>query len=930
MKKTILSIFLAISFLSILVAQTPKREMRASWLATVWGLDWPSVTVPANGTTAQRLAAVNQQKNDLINILNKMQEANMNAVFFQIRSMSDVMYPSVYENWSSFVSSERGADPGYDPLAFAIDEAHKRGMELHAWLNPYRYSTSEATHGNLPNDYAQSHPDWLLTYDSYTKILNPGKPEVVQRIVDIVEEVVTKYDVDGIVFDDYFYQNGATSDVMDQTEFDKYNPKGLARGDWRRENCNTMIRSVHNKIKQIKPYVTFGVSPAGVAASSAAVARKYDVPPAPAGSDWQYNGIYSDPLAWISEGSLDYISPQLYWTTGSANPYDKLAPWWSMVANKFGVHFYSSHSLSAMTGSQPAPQKVGQLKLDNQEINLNAISGIERGAIEQRSGSAQNDIQRAPTATNYYFQELGVQVDWNRNSDLNGAPGSVFYATAKTVGTSFVNYLKSEVFTKPALTPVRGWHKNSTQNQVESLSLSGNLLTWTHDMSGLRYVIYAIPNANVSDADALVSSKYIVGVSYTKQYQLPASINSSTHKIAVSVLDRYGNEYSSHIYGESSAPLNAAQLNFPANNANIIIPATFTWNAVSGASVYFWEVGLDAQFNNKICSRETSSNQFFSGLQPNLKENIDYYWRVRTQKPNAPDSYSEVRKFKGVKFNILSPSNGATDVSLTPQFTWMNAGVNSNSILQISTNALFPTNEIVFENSTNATSLQVPANVLMSETVYYARVLIVGGDIQASSEVVSFKTLDMPIPVPIITSPENGATVNGSIIKVNWKEQNSKGFKVEISQNATFPPRSTKVKAVDAFVYTTEFDNLTDGTYYIQVKANNNVGTTSPSTPISVIVDSSTSLGHVDGVNSSRVYFDNNNQCHLLLASAVGQRLVISLHTADGVLIRQTTQAIEPGMNELVIQTGELTKGIYLIKLSSGVLNKTLKVIIPN
>lgn len=930
MKKTILSISLAISFLSILVAQTSKREMRASWLTTVWRLDWPSVTVPANGTTAQRQAAVNQQKTDLINILNKMKEANLNAVFFQIRSMSDVMYPSVYENWSSFVSSERGADPGYDPLAFAIDEAHKRGMELHAWLNPYRYSTSEATHGSLPNDYAQSHPDWLLTYDSYTKILNPGKPEVVQRIVDIVEEVVTKYDVDGIVFDDYFYQNGATADAMDQAEFDAYNPKGLTRGDWRRENCNIMIRSVHNKIKQIKPYVTFGVSPAGVAASSAAVAQKYDVPPAPAGSDWQYDGIYSDPLAWISEGSLDYISPQLYWTTGSVNPYDKLAPWWSMVANKFGVHFYSSHSLSAMTGSQPLPQKVGQLKLDNQEININAISGIERGAIEQRSISSQSDIQRAPATTNYYFQELGVQVDWNRNSDLNGAPGSVFYATAKTVGTSFVNYLKSEVFTKTALTPVRGWHKNSTQNQVESLSLTGNLLTWTHDMDGLRYVIYAIPNANVSDADAFASSKYIVGVSYSKQFQLPASINSSTHKIAVSVLDRYGNEYSSRMYGESNALLNAAQLNFPANNANIIIPATFTWNDVSGASTYLWEVALDAQFNNMICSRETTSNQFFSGLQPNLKENIDYYWRVRSQKLNAPDSYSEVRKFKGVKFNILSPSNGATDVSLTPMFAWMNVGDNTSCKLQISTNALFSANEIVFENSTNATSLQVPANVLMSETVYYARVSIVGGDIQASSEVVSFKTLDMPIPMPIIISPANGAKVNGSSIKVVWKEQNSKGFKVELSQNATFPPRSTKVKAVGAFVYTTEFDNLTDGTYYVQVKANNNTGTTSPSSPITVVVDSSTSVELVDGENSSRVYFDNNKQCHLLLTSTVEQRLVISLHTGDGMLIRQTTQAIEPGMNDLVIQTGELTKGIYLVKLSSGVLNKTLKVIIPN
>ena len=145
---------------------------------------------------------------DLIKILDRMKTANMNTVFFQIRSMSDAMYPSSFENWSSFISSERGADPGWDPLEYAVQETHKRGMELHAWINPYRYSSSSATHGNLPTDYPNTKPEWLIAYDSYTKILNPGVPEVTQRIADIVAEVVTNYDVDGIVFDDYFYGNG--------------------------------------------------------------------------------------------------------------------------------------------------------------------------------------------------------------------------------------------------------------------------------------------------------------------------------------------------------------------------------------------------------------------------------------------------------------------------------------------------------------------------------------------------------------------------------------------------------------------------------------------------------------------------------------------------------------------------------------------------
>ncbi|HRU63914.1 MAG TPA: family 10 glycosylhydrolase, partial [Paludibacteraceae bacterium] len=208
MKKNIYIFFLIVALLNVekMFAQSPKREMRAAWLATVWRLDWPSVTVPkATGTNeAARQAAIQQQKNELIAIFNKLQGANMNAVFFQVRGMCDAMYQSSYEPWSAYISSERGADPGYDPLAFAIEEAHKRGLELHAWLNPYRYSSSIYTHGETPMDYYITHPDWLLDYGGYTKILNPGLPEVRQRIKCIIGEIVNNYHVDGIVFDDYF------------------------------------------------------------------------------------------------------------------------------------------------------------------------------------------------------------------------------------------------------------------------------------------------------------------------------------------------------------------------------------------------------------------------------------------------------------------------------------------------------------------------------------------------------------------------------------------------------------------------------------------------------------------------------------------------------------------------------------------------------
>ncbi|MFA6951352.1 MAG: family 10 glycosylhydrolase, partial [Lentimicrobiaceae bacterium] len=352
-----------------LSAQAPKREVRSVWLSTVWRLDWPSTTVPAaNGTNeATREAARNAQKSGLISVLDKLKAANFNTVFFQVRGMCDAFYNSPYEPWSQYLSSERGADPGWDPLAYLIQEAHTRGIEVHAWLNPYRYSTSAESHGNLPNDYATAYPDWLMDYGSSQKILNPGMPEVRKRITDIVADIITNYDVDGIVFDDYFYMSG-TKDVMDDQQFQQYNPNALSRGDWRRENVNQMIKDVQTRINSIKSYVTFGISPAGVAASDINVANKYGVDPSP-GSDWQYNGIYSDPLAWLSNGTIDYISPQLYWTIGSTSDYSKLSPWWAKVSNFFGRHFYSSN-----TSSFSSTELVNEINI-NRDADLSGTTG---------------------------------------------------------------------------------------------------------------------------------------------------------------------------------------------------------------------------------------------------------------------------------------------------------------------------------------------------------------------------------------------------------------------------------------------------------------------------------------------------------------------------------------------------------------------------
>ena len=245
-------------------------------------------------------------------LLDSVKAANANTVYFQVRGRCDAMYKSSYEPWSSDLVATRGMDPGYDPLLFAVEEAHKRGIEIHAWFNPYRYESVLHQWDGTPQNYRESHPEWLLDY-SDGSILNPAMPEVRDHITAIIQEVVQNYDIDGVVFDDYFYMSGTTDD-MDDELYQQSNPDNLSRADWRRQNVNKLIAQVYRMIQSEKPYVRFGISPAGVWCTDATIAERYGVTPTPVGSDWAYDDIFCDPMAWIQEHSIDYISPQIYWT----------------------------------------------------------------------------------------------------------------------------------------------------------------------------------------------------------------------------------------------------------------------------------------------------------------------------------------------------------------------------------------------------------------------------------------------------------------------------------------------------------------------------------------------------------------------------------------------------------------------------------------
>ncbi|MDR3219396.1 MAG: family 10 glycosylhydrolase [Dysgonamonadaceae bacterium] len=611
MKQIVVLFMLLFSFWGgMAFAQSPpKREMRATWIATVTRIDWPK----ESGATAQ--------KNEMLRMLDSIQRLNMNAVFFQIRSRCDAMYNSAFEPWSSDLGIARGTHPGYDPLAFVIEECHKRGIECHAWLNPYRYSRDgngwTGANDNALN-YEKTHPEWLLWYANNV-VCDPALPEVRIRIKSVVGDIISKYDVDGIIFDDYFYPYGGTTN-QDAASQATYKPAGMNVHDWRRDNVNRMIADVYDTIQAVRPWVTFGVSPFGIWTTDASVAAKEGItlPSGITGGN-MYQEIYCDPLAWLKQGTVDYISPQLYWKTGGSQDYNTLCPWWADLANKFGVQFYSSMA---------------------------------------------NYKYAEKTDAAYTVTELANQSLRNRSSAKDDAPGHVFYNTRAWVyDIPFRKKFKEEIFTKPSLTPAIGWKPANDQRMVTFNPPTGSAISWLYNETtdSVRYAVYAVPIARINDPSVFSKSDYLLGVSYVKRYTLPSGVSTSSHRIAVSVLDRYGNEFAPRVLGVSVSEMEQTQLIYPDDYAQVRIPVVFRWSAIDKIDCYVWQLATDADFTDIVCTRETTDNQFNTSVQLNIKEDGGtYYWRVRTRKANARDIWSETRR-------VILSSGGGSGLDAIPE-----------------------------------------------------------------------------------------------------------------------------------------------------------------------------------------------------------------------------------------------------------------------
>ncbi|VBB48052.1 conserved exported hypothetical protein [uncultured Paludibacter sp.] len=899
--KKVQIILLALFITNFIFAQSPKREERASWLTTVWRIDWPITVVTSTGNVAQ----IQAQKNEMTRILDSLKSCNMNAVYFQVRSRCDAMYKSSYEPWSTDLVGTRGMDPGYDPLTFAIEEAHKRGIELHAWLNPYRYETVKNQWTGLPGDYRTPHPDWILTYADVS-ILDPGRPEVRKIIKNIIGEIVNNYDVDGIIFDDYFYAYGGTSSTLDAATQSLYKPTDMNLGDWRRDNVNKMISDVYDTIQTIKPFVKFGVSPFGIWTTDTNVAIKEGIalPPGITGGN-MYAEIYCDPVAWLKQGTVDYISPQLYWTTTSTGQdYDVLCPWWSDLSNKFNKHFYSSQTLSGLSSSSYAPQMRVKANTGEQISNL-AVSGIERIGLQRISG-----------ATNVSQDEIGNQINRNRLSDINNAPGSVFFSTDPLYTTTgFTNYLRKYKFTQKALTPAISWKSHADYGLVTGIALNATTLTWNSAGTNVRYSVYAIPNDKINLTGNFNTSLYLLGTSYTNSFVIPNYISTATNTFAVAVLDRYGNEFPPQIMGQSTETSVNVNLISPTNEAQMMLPFDFSWTSDSSVDYYLIEVAEDNLFTKPICSRELSGNSFSTVNLQTLKDGKTYYWRVKTRKPNTVDGVSEIRSFTVHTFALTSPTTGSTGVSLTPDFEWDNVSVTASYTLEISTSLQF--SSILYSKNTNITSLTLPQGTLVGGTMYYARVKVTDGSMQAISNIVSFTTQELAVPIPQIIKPTNGENINGTSIEVCWQEQNSKGFRAELSENNTFPPRGTTVKTTDAYTFCATYDNLTLGkTYYIRVFGLTSTGMTDASSIISI--NMSTPVSSVSADNfKCYIHSDNQGNSDLIIYSDEYYSAKIEIYSLTGVMIWNKQTDLFAGKNSIKIDMINLPKGIYPIKIET-------------
>jgi uncharacterized lipoprotein YddW (UPF0748 family) len=403
--KTTTLVFLFLSVYSLAFGQQShlslnkpgNYEFRGVWIATVDNTDWP----------AKGMVDVDSQKADFIRQLDMHKQNGMNAVIVQVRPAADAFYPSPYEPWSQWLTGVQGRAPSpyYDPLKFMIDETHKRGMEFHAWCNPYRADFQIGKSSIAPDHITKTHPEWFLTYGD-KKYFDPSNKDAQKFVVNVVSDIVKRYDVDAIHMDDYFYPYRIAGKEFPDEEAYKKSGTTLSKDDWRRSNVDSIIAMLSRAIKAEKPWVKFGISPFCVWRN-----KEQD----PDGSDshaaqTNYDDLYANILLWLKEGWIDYVAPQLYLEIGNGKiPYEKMLDWWSK--HTYGKQCYIGIGIYR-AGSNPAWRDITQLP---RQIEALRSTPNVQGAIYfssksfDRNPNGWNDTLR----NNYYkHPALIPPMDW--------------------------------------------------------------------------------------------------------------------------------------------------------------------------------------------------------------------------------------------------------------------------------------------------------------------------------------------------------------------------------------------------------------------------------------------------------------------------------------------------------------------------------------
>lgn len=489
---------------SMIFANELKHEFRATWFTTHYAIDWPS-------TKATSESKREQQKKEMTNIFDEMVAGNMNAVCMQVRSLSDATYKSSYENWASILTGTRGKDPGYDPLAYAVEEAHKRGLELHVWVNPFRVTSG----GTISTDDLvwKNAGEWIIKYDNGSfdgQIIDPGFPDARAYVIKVLMEIVNNYDVDGIVMDDYFYPYGGTT-TEDAKSKALYKPDnvvdvnkdGDTDDDWRRSNVDVCLKALYDTIQSVKPWVRLGMGTFGIWSTQKKAAQAYGLtlPSGISGLD-DYDVQACNPVEWVMNGYVDYINPQLYWATSTTSTnYNVLCEWW---AKDVCEHF-----------SNQLP--------DGKKVHF-FVSQAAYRAVDGGFSEGISEIQKQITA--------------NRKNLSSGSTGSVFYNTKSY--RQMATDLAASHFIYKALPPAMDWKSKIALEAPTDLNISGNTVTWQHPTAE-RFTVYVYPKG-LDFATAQKDAQYLQGVVYGQSYELNVE-GLMDMTVAVCSYDRFGVEH---------------------------------------------------------------------------------------------------------------------------------------------------------------------------------------------------------------------------------------------------------------------------------------------------------------------------------------------------------------------------------------------------